>query len=295
MESSLFDDAAGDIRQRVNYGESLVLSLRYERIPFQVKPPLEILGAAGVVGIEPPGCPDLSGHGNLGILHKKPPFAQIRCVEIRAYPHGLAELSGSVGKIYLTFRILKPSPRLHYFNAPYRLKGSDQNAFRHPFLLNGNIHAVVHAVDQVDVCPSSRQIVARRIVGGAGQREGYEYGPTLINLSTIASLGPAEAVAMKDTVINALTKHPFFRDIPLDPLATAGTNLEETVRLTGLGDRSKIPDRSTHLSSVILIKEGHLAIILPSILIKDGHLAIIRPSLLIKDGHLAIIRPSLLI
>ena len=75
--------------------------------------------------------------------------------------------------------------------------------------------------------------------------------PTLINLSTIASLGPAEAVAMKDTVINTLTKHPFFKDIPLDPLAAAGTSLEETVRLTGLGDRSKIPDRSTHLSSVI--------------------------------------------
>ena len=75
--------------------------------------------------------------------------------------------------------------------------------------------------------------------------------PTLVNLSTLASLGPAEAVAMKDTVINALTNHPFFKDIPLDPLAAAGANLEESVRLTGLGDRSKIPDRSTHLSSVI--------------------------------------------
>ncbi len=75
--------------------------------------------------------------------------------------------------------------------------------------------------------------------------------PTLISLSTLASLGPVEAVAMKDTVINALTEHPFFKDIPLDPLAAAGTNLEETVRLTGLGDHSKIPDRTTHLSNVI--------------------------------------------
>jgi len=75
--------------------------------------------------------------------------------------------------------------------------------------------------------------------------------PTLINLSTLASLGPAEAVAMKDNVLNALTNHPFFKEIPLDPLAAAGTNLEGTVRLTGLGDRSKIPDRSAHLSSVI--------------------------------------------
>ena len=75
--------------------------------------------------------------------------------------------------------------------------------------------------------------------------------PTLINLSIIASLGPAEAVAMKDDVLNALTKHPFFKDIRLDLLIAAGTNLEETVRLTGLGDRSKIPERFTHLSNVI--------------------------------------------
>ena len=75
--------------------------------------------------------------------------------------------------------------------------------------------------------------------------------PTLINLSALASLGPAEAVAMKDDVLNALTKHPFFKDIRLDLLIAAGTNLEETVRLTGLGDRSKIPERFTHLSNVI--------------------------------------------
>jgi hypothetical protein len=75
--------------------------------------------------------------------------------------------------------------------------------------------------------------------------------PTLVNIGTLTSLSPAEAVAMKDTVINALSKHPFFKDIPLDLLAAAGTNLEETVRLTGLGDRSKIPDRVAHLGNVI--------------------------------------------
>ena len=75
--------------------------------------------------------------------------------------------------------------------------------------------------------------------------------PMLLGLNTLASLGPAEAVAMKDSVISALTNHPFFKDIPLDPLAAAGTNLEECIRLTGAGDRSRIPDRSTHLARVI--------------------------------------------
>jgi len=75
--------------------------------------------------------------------------------------------------------------------------------------------------------------------------------PTLINLGTLASLGPSEAVAMKDTVLNALSKHPFFKDLPLDPLAAAGTGLEQSVRLTGLGDYSKIADRTMYLCSVI--------------------------------------------
>jgi hypothetical protein len=75
--------------------------------------------------------------------------------------------------------------------------------------------------------------------------------PMLLCLNALASLGPAEAVAMKDSVIGALTHHPFFKDIPLDPLAAAGTKLEESVRLTGAGDRSRIPDRITHLARVI--------------------------------------------
>jgi hypothetical protein len=75
--------------------------------------------------------------------------------------------------------------------------------------------------------------------------------PVLLGLNTLASLGPAEAVAMKDSVIRALTNHPFFKDIPLEPLAAAGTTLEESVRLTGAGDHSRIPDRSTHLARVI--------------------------------------------
>ena len=75
--------------------------------------------------------------------------------------------------------------------------------------------------------------------------------PMLLGLNALASLGPAEAVAMKDSVISALTNHPFFKDIPLEPLAAAGTNLDESVRLTGAGDRSKIPDRNTHLACVI--------------------------------------------
>jgi hypothetical protein len=75
--------------------------------------------------------------------------------------------------------------------------------------------------------------------------------PMLLSLNTLASLGPAEAVAMKDCVISALTTHPFFRDIPLDPLAAAGTSLEESIRLTGAGDHSRIPDRNTHLARVI--------------------------------------------
>jgi len=75
--------------------------------------------------------------------------------------------------------------------------------------------------------------------------------PMLLGLNTLASLGPAEALAMKDSVISALTNHPFFKDIPLEPLAAAGTSLEESVRLTGAGDHSRIPDRSTHLALVI--------------------------------------------
>ena len=75
--------------------------------------------------------------------------------------------------------------------------------------------------------------------------------PMLLGLNALASLGPAEAVALKDSVISALTKHPFFKDIPLDPLAAAGTSLEESIRLTGAGDHSRIPDRNTYLASVI--------------------------------------------
>ena len=75
--------------------------------------------------------------------------------------------------------------------------------------------------------------------------------PMLLGLNTLSSLGPAEAVAMKDSVISALTNHPFFKDIPLDPLAAAGTNLEESITLTGAGDHSRIPDRNTHLARVI--------------------------------------------
>ena len=75
--------------------------------------------------------------------------------------------------------------------------------------------------------------------------------PMLLGLNILASLGPAEAVAMKESVIRALTDHPFFKNIPLDPLAAAATSLEESIRLTGAGDRSKIPDRHTHLACVI--------------------------------------------
>jgi hypothetical protein len=75
--------------------------------------------------------------------------------------------------------------------------------------------------------------------------------PTLINVSVLLTLGPADAVEMKDAVLTALTGHPFFKDIPLDPLAAAGTRLEETVRLTGLGNRSLIPDRTNYLAIVI--------------------------------------------
>jgi hypothetical protein len=75
--------------------------------------------------------------------------------------------------------------------------------------------------------------------------------PLLLGLNALASLGPAEAVVVKDRVISALTNHPFFKDIPLDPLAAAGTQLEESVSLTGAGDRSRIPDRITHLALVI--------------------------------------------
>ena len=75
--------------------------------------------------------------------------------------------------------------------------------------------------------------------------------PMLLGLNALDSLGPAEAVAMKDSVLSALTNHPFFKNIPLEPLAAAGTNLEESVRLTGAGDHSRIPDRSAQLSRVI--------------------------------------------
>ncbi|MBJ6725091.1 hypothetical protein [Geomesophilobacter sediminis] len=75
--------------------------------------------------------------------------------------------------------------------------------------------------------------------------------PTLLNLNSLASLGPAEAVALKNDVIKALTDHPFFKDIPLAPLAAAGTNLEESVRLTSARDHSNIPSRNMHLADVI--------------------------------------------
>jgi hypothetical protein len=75
--------------------------------------------------------------------------------------------------------------------------------------------------------------------------------PMLLCLNALASLGPAEAVVMKESVLSALTNHPFFKDIPLDPLAASGRSLEESLRLTGAGDRSRIPDRSTQLGLVI--------------------------------------------
>jgi hypothetical protein len=46
--------------------------------------------------------------------------------------------------------------------------------------------------------------------------------PLLLGLNALASFGTAEAVAVKDSVISALTNHPFFKDIPLDPLARGG-------------------------------------------------------------------------
>jgi hypothetical protein len=75
--------------------------------------------------------------------------------------------------------------------------------------------------------------------------------PMLLALPTLTSLGPADAVVMKDSVISALTNHPFFKNIPLDPLAAAGTSLQESIRLTGSGDHSRIPDRNAHLARVI--------------------------------------------
>jgi hypothetical protein len=75
--------------------------------------------------------------------------------------------------------------------------------------------------------------------------------PMLLNLSALASLGPAEAVVMKDVVISALTQHPFYKGILLEPLAAAGTQLEGSIRLTGAGDHSRIPDRIAHLALVI--------------------------------------------
>ena len=75
--------------------------------------------------------------------------------------------------------------------------------------------------------------------------------PRLLGLKTLTALGPAEAVEMKDSVLSALTNHPFFKDIPLELLAAAGTQLEESIQLTGAGDHSRIPDRSTHLACVI--------------------------------------------
>jgi hypothetical protein len=75
--------------------------------------------------------------------------------------------------------------------------------------------------------------------------------PMLLGLNALASLGPAEAVAMKDSVLSALAKHPFFKDIPLDPLAAAGSQLEDCVKLTGAGDHSRIPERCSHLAHVI--------------------------------------------
>jgi hypothetical protein len=75
--------------------------------------------------------------------------------------------------------------------------------------------------------------------------------PTLLSLNALATLSPAEALTMKDSVLGALNHHPFFKNIPLDPLAAAGNNLEESVRLTGLGDFSKIPERNAHLARLI--------------------------------------------
>lgn len=75
--------------------------------------------------------------------------------------------------------------------------------------------------------------------------------PMLLSLSFLASLGPAEAVAMKDNVITVLTDHPFFKNLPLGPLAAAGSSLEESIRLTGAGDYSRIPARNMHHAHVI--------------------------------------------
>jgi hypothetical protein len=75
--------------------------------------------------------------------------------------------------------------------------------------------------------------------------------PMLVNLSYLISLSPAEAVAMKDIVLSALVHHPFFKNIPLDPLATAGTSLEGSIGRTTAGDHSCIPDRNMNLALVI--------------------------------------------
>lgn len=75
--------------------------------------------------------------------------------------------------------------------------------------------------------------------------------PLLINFNALVSLTPVEAVAMKDDVIRALTKHPFFKDIPLAPLAEAGKGLEESIRLTSLGNRPQIPVRNMYHGRVI--------------------------------------------
>jgi hypothetical protein len=75
--------------------------------------------------------------------------------------------------------------------------------------------------------------------------------PTLINVTALASLVPEKAVAMADTVIAALSKHPYFKDIPLEPLAAVGRELQENVRLTGAGDHSRIADRNAALAGVI--------------------------------------------
>lgn len=75
--------------------------------------------------------------------------------------------------------------------------------------------------------------------------------PTLINLSVLMTLNPAEALTMKNDVITALTNHPFFKGIPLEALKEAGNNLQDSLSHTAAGNHAMIPQRDQHLSAVI--------------------------------------------
>lgn len=75
--------------------------------------------------------------------------------------------------------------------------------------------------------------------------------PTLLNISLLMSLSPAKALSVKDDVISALTNHPFFKDISLDALAAAGSNLQETLKHTSAGNHALIPLRDQHHAAVL--------------------------------------------